>query len=154
MMLMPGFVESYVSARIRLMFALALSLVATPVVSVYLPPMPASLLGAAVLVGGEVVIGIFMGRSHTVAVGELCAWGSAGGTVCGRRYGILCRARFAGPADAAGEGLFYRDPASDHDRVFRHCNDALGQHVLIPVPVRGQAAAIHRSELREALTDG
>jgi flagellar biosynthesis protein FliR len=60
-MLLPGFSEAYVSPRIRLMFALALALVVTPVVSVYLPPMPASMLSAALLVGGEVVIGLFMG---------------------------------------------------------------------------------------------
>lgn len=60
-MLLPGFAESYVSPRIRLMFALALSLVVTPVVSIHLPPMPPSMVGAAVLVGGEVIIGVFMG---------------------------------------------------------------------------------------------
>lgn len=60
-MLLPGFSEAYVSPRIRLMFALALALVVTPVVSVHLPPMPASMLSAALLVGGEVIIGIFMG---------------------------------------------------------------------------------------------
>ena len=60
-MLLPGFSEAYVSPRMRLMFALALALVVTPVVSVHLPPMPASMLSAALLVGGEVIIGIFMG---------------------------------------------------------------------------------------------
>lgn len=60
-MLLPGFAESYVSPRIRLMFAFALALVVTPVVSVHLPPMPSSILSAALLVGGEVVIGVFMG---------------------------------------------------------------------------------------------
>lgn len=60
-MLLPGFAESYVSPRIRLMFAFALALVVTPVVSVHLPPMPPSVLSAALLVGGEVVIGFFMG---------------------------------------------------------------------------------------------
>ena len=70
-MLMPGFAESYVSARIRLMFALALSIVVTPVVSVHLPPMPASLIGAAALVGGEVVIGIFMGGLTRLLVSAL-----------------------------------------------------------------------------------
>ena len=60
-MLLPGFAESYVSPRIRLMFTLALSLVVTPVVSVHLPPMPPSMLGAALLVGSEVIIGVFMG---------------------------------------------------------------------------------------------
>ena len=70
-MLMPGFAESYVSARIRLMFALALTVVVTPVVSVHLPPMPPSFLGAAVLVGGEIVIGLFMGGLIRLLVSAL-----------------------------------------------------------------------------------
>ncbi len=72
-MLLPGFAESYVSPRIRLMFALALSLVVTPVVSIHLPPMPPSMVGAAVLVGGEVIIGVFMGGAGAhVDVGAAC----------------------------------------------------------------------------------
>ncbi len=70
-MLMPGFAESYVSPRIRLMFALALTIVVTPVVSIHLPPMPTSLIGAAVLIGGEVVIGIFMGGLMRLLISAL-----------------------------------------------------------------------------------
>ncbi len=40
MMLLPGFGESYVTPKIRLIIALALSLVVAPVVSASLPPMP------------------------------------------------------------------------------------------------------------------
>lgn len=70
-MLMPGFAESYVSARIRLMIALALTIVVTPVVSVHLPPMPTNLISAAILVGGEIVIGIFMGSLMRLMVSAL-----------------------------------------------------------------------------------
>lgn len=69
--LMPGFAESYVSPRIRLMFAFALTVVVTPVVSVHLPPMPQNVLAAAVLVGGEVVIGLFMGGLIRLLVSAL-----------------------------------------------------------------------------------
>ena len=70
-MLMPGFAESYVSARIRLMIALELTIVVTPVVSVHLPPMPTNLISAAILVGGEIVIGIFMGSLMRLMVSAL-----------------------------------------------------------------------------------
>jgi flagellar biosynthesis protein FliR len=70
-MLMPGFAESYVSPRIRLMFAFALTIVVTPVVSVHLPPMPQNLLAAALLIGGEVVIGLFMGGLIRMLVSAL-----------------------------------------------------------------------------------
>lgn len=70
-MLMPGFAESYVSPRIRLMLALALTVVVTPVVSVHLPPMPQSLLAAALLIGGEIVIGLFMGGLIRLLVSAL-----------------------------------------------------------------------------------
>lgn len=70
-MLMPGFAESYVSPRIRLMLALALTVVVTPVVSVHLPPMPSALVGAAILIGGEVVIGVFMGGLMRLLVSAL-----------------------------------------------------------------------------------
>jgi flagellar biosynthetic protein FliR len=61
MMLLPGFGESYVPPRIRLLIALALSVIVTPIVSASLPPMPGDTLGLAVLVGGEIVIGLFFG---------------------------------------------------------------------------------------------
>lgn len=70
-MLLPGFSESYVSARVRLMFAFALTVVVTPVVSVHLPPMPQSAVAAAVLVGGEIVIGLFMGGMVRMLVSAL-----------------------------------------------------------------------------------
>jgi len=71
MMLMPGFAESYVNPRVRLMLALALTVIVTPVVSVHLPPMPSALVGAAILIGGEVVIGVFMGGLMRLLVSAL-----------------------------------------------------------------------------------
>lgn len=70
-MLLPGFSESYVSARIRLMFAFALTIVVTPVISVHLPTMPESLLAAAALIGGEIVIGLFLGGMVRMLVSAL-----------------------------------------------------------------------------------
>jgi flagellar biosynthetic protein FliR len=61
MLLLPGFGEAYVSPRIRLTLALALSFVLTPLVSAGLPPLPAAPLGLLTLLGGEAVVGLFLG---------------------------------------------------------------------------------------------
>ncbi|MGB0629809.1 MAG: flagellar biosynthetic protein FliR [Alphaproteobacteria bacterium] len=71
MMLLPGFAESYVSPRIRLLISLALSIVITPVVSPHLPPMPPSLLGAAALIIGEIIYGIFLGGLTRLLISAL-----------------------------------------------------------------------------------
>ena len=60
-MLLPGFGETFVSPRVRLMIALSVTVVVTPVVSGYLPPMPSGLLPAFMLIAGEILIGIFLG---------------------------------------------------------------------------------------------
>lgn len=59
--LLPGFGESFVPARVRLVVAAAVTVVVTPAVAAALPPLPASLPGLAVLVGGEAVVGLFIG---------------------------------------------------------------------------------------------
>lgn len=58
---MPGFGESYVSPRIRLVFALSLSLVLTPLLSKTMPHMPSSPLALALLVAAEILTGLFIG---------------------------------------------------------------------------------------------
>lgn len=61
LMLMPGFGELYVAPRIRLLLALAISLVLLPVAGASIPPMPAAPLALLALMGGEIVVGIFFG---------------------------------------------------------------------------------------------
>lgn len=70
-MLLPGFAENFVSSRIRLAIALALTVVVTPVVSQTLPPMPSGVFAGFVLIGGEVLIGIFMGGMVRMLVSAL-----------------------------------------------------------------------------------
>lgn len=60
-MLLPGVGEAFVSPRTRLLFALAVSLVITPVTQVYMPPVPGSILGLTVLIVMEVLVGVFIG---------------------------------------------------------------------------------------------
>jgi len=71
MMLMPGFGESYVSPRIRLILALSLALVVTPIVSASLPPMPENTIHLFVLIAGEIVIGLFFGALTRFLVSAL-----------------------------------------------------------------------------------
>lgn len=60
-MLIPGFGESFVSPRIRLMIALSLTLVIAPVVAPGLPGLPGDVPTMLLLLGGEIVIGLFLG---------------------------------------------------------------------------------------------
>jgi flagellar biosynthesis protein FliR len=79
MMLLPGFGENYVSPRIRLLFALAITVVLTPVVIDRVPGQPDSLLDVFFLVGGEVLIGVFFGGLARIMVSAL----HVGGTIIG-----------------------------------------------------------------------
>ena len=71
MMLLPGFGESYVAPRIRLIIAIALALAVTPIVSDSLPPMPGNALHLFILIGGEIVIGLFFGALARFLVSAL-----------------------------------------------------------------------------------
>lgn len=61
MMLLPGIGEPYVTPRVRLLLALMIALLLTPVLSGTLPALPDSLALLGLLVLGEVVIGLFIG---------------------------------------------------------------------------------------------
>ena len=60
-MLLPGFGETYVPPRVRLVFAIALTVVLTPLVADTLPGLPETVPGLFLLLGGEIVIGLFFG---------------------------------------------------------------------------------------------
>lgn len=61
LMLVPGLGEAYVSPRIRLLFALAMSVALSGTVRHLIPELPSSPLVLAVLVTQEVTIGVFLG---------------------------------------------------------------------------------------------
>lgn len=63
LMLLPGFGESYVAPRFRLMIALALALAIFPVVRDGMPELPEKVLSLFLLVFGEIVIGLFLGAA-------------------------------------------------------------------------------------------
>lgn len=75
MMLLPGIGEAYVSPRARLQLAFLISLLIAPLLQGSLPALPASPVLMVVLVGSEIVIGIFIG---TVARMIMTALATAG----------------------------------------------------------------------------
>lgn len=60
-MIMPGIGDSFVATEIRLLFALAISFVVTPVLAPSLPAVPDTAVGYLLLIGSETVLGIFIG---------------------------------------------------------------------------------------------
>jgi len=73
----PGIGDAYVSSRIRLLFALLLSLAVTPVLSERLPGQPASVTMLFVLLIGELFVGIFLGALARIMMTALLVAGTA-----------------------------------------------------------------------------
>ena len=61
LMLLPGLGEAYVPPRVRLLFALLLSIIVAPLVSAILPPEPGNIFLLFKLILAEIVIGIYIG---------------------------------------------------------------------------------------------
>lgn len=59
--MLPGFGESYISIRWRLLMALSVSLLMAPLLEPYLPPIPPDPARLLFLLTGELFIGIFVG---------------------------------------------------------------------------------------------
>lgn len=70
-MLMPGFGEVFVSARIRLLIAVSITVVVTPLVSDLVPPIPDGALSMFIVLGREIVIGLFLGTLSRAIVAAL-----------------------------------------------------------------------------------
>lgn len=66
-MLLPGFGELYVPARIRLLFALAFSFLIAPVIG-QLPPIPATVPGLFLLLMSEIIVGLFIGGISRILI--------------------------------------------------------------------------------------
>ena len=83
-MLLPGFGEAYVSPRIRLVFALTVSLALMPMISPRLPALPAGMGQFAGLLVMEIGIGLFFGMiSRLILLGVQTA-----GSVISLQIGI------------------------------------------------------------------
>ena len=71
LMIMPGIGDSFVSPNIRLLFALAISFVLTPVLSTHLPPIPPGSAPLLMLIVSEAFIGIFIGTVMRILISSL-----------------------------------------------------------------------------------
>lgn len=61
LMIMPGFMSSYVNTQVRLSVALALSFVLMPLITPHLPPQPHDTLLFIQYILSEIVVGLFIG---------------------------------------------------------------------------------------------
>ncbi|HET6519825.1 MAG TPA: flagellar biosynthetic protein FliR [Geminicoccaceae bacterium] len=79
LMLLPGFGEPYVPPRLRLLLALGLSLLLAAALGPggLLPAAPASPAALALLVGHEVLVGLFLGTAARTLLGALHVAGTA-----------------------------------------------------------------------------
>ena len=71
LMLLPGFSAPFISEQIRLVFALTVSLVLMPLLAASLPGVPATVAGLFLLLGGEIVVGSFLGIIGRVIISAL-----------------------------------------------------------------------------------
>ena len=71
MMIMPGIGDSFVSVQVRLLFALAISFVLTPVLSPLLPAIPGNSGIFIMLLLSEAFIGLFIGTIMRIMVSAL-----------------------------------------------------------------------------------
>ena len=76
LLLMPTIGEAYISPRIRLGLALGITLVIAPVALPLVPPEPPSGMGLALLVMGEVLVGLFLGQIMRVFMAGLSTAGT------------------------------------------------------------------------------
>ena len=75
MILMPGFGEAFVPTRVRLIIALAVSLVVLPIVARILPGMPTQPIELLIMLGKEIVAGLFIGAAARTMMTALQAAG-------------------------------------------------------------------------------
>lgn len=82
--LMPGFGDNTVQVRTRLLLALAITIVISPVLGPYMPKMPANVLSLALLLGGEILVGVFLGSLLRLSAMSL----DVAGTIVGFQSGL------------------------------------------------------------------
>jgi flagellar biosynthesis protein FliR len=66
--MLPGFSEAFIAMRFRLLLAGMTSLVVAPIVAPGLPPAPESPIALLMLIGGESIIGLFLGLTARLAM--------------------------------------------------------------------------------------
>ena len=69
--LLPGFGEVFIAARVRLLLAIGITVVVAPVVSPFVPATPDGPLGMFIAIGYELLIGLFLGAMARMMVSAL-----------------------------------------------------------------------------------
>jgi flagellar biosynthetic protein FliR len=85
-MLLPGFGEPAIPARVRLGFALALALAIAPNVAAQLPEPPSTAWGISGLIMGETMIGVMLGGAARILVSSLATAGQIFGLEIGLAF--------------------------------------------------------------------
>ena len=75
-MVLPGFGDVYVPARIRLLFALVFSVLLMPLLGARMPALPGSGYGLGLIIINEVAVGLFMGMIARTVLSALHVAGS------------------------------------------------------------------------------
>ncbi len=83
LMLMPGFMSSYVNARTRLTIALAITIVLIPFLAEYLPPQPKNFLDTIRICLFEITLGVFFGVVMQMLYSALSLAGNIAGQAIG-----------------------------------------------------------------------
>jgi flagellar biosynthetic protein FliR len=96
LMLVPGMGEHHVLLRLRLLLALALSLLVSPALAGTAPALPAEPLGLAALVGREIAVGLLLGLAARLALTAV----HVGGNLIAVQSGLSAAALFD-PGEAA-----------------------------------------------------
>lgn len=105
LMVVPGFGEHYVPPRLRLLFALALSLLVAPALAGRLPEVPDAPLALAALVAPEVLVGLLLGFAARLAVAAVHVGGSLIATQSGLSAAALFDPNEATPGTLPGTFL-------------------------------------------------
>jgi len=89
-LILPVFGEAYISPRIRLLFALAFSVIVTPIVQDTLPPLPAAGgLAIGLLILAEILVGLFLGVMVRIMVSALATTGTIIAFISGFANAVL-----------------------------------------------------------------
>jgi len=101
MMIMPGIGDSFVPPRIRLLFALAVSFVVTPILASNMPNIPSNTLALFMLLISEFFIGVFIGLVMRIIVSAL----DTAGTIASVQSGLSNAMVFNPATNAQGSIL-------------------------------------------------
>ena len=83
LMLMPGFMSSYISANIRLSLGLAISIVLMPIISPYISVAPNNTADLLTLIIQEITVGVFLGAIMQFLYSSLSLAGALAGQAIG-----------------------------------------------------------------------